>query len=780
MLSTESAVPPTNGAPATPGPTPDGVLTRAARSATAGGVFGTMVDVLHGKVVRHYAESIRQYLSIRVGDTREGDAALRKLRAIVAARPTESLVAAPGPRARLFELARAITDRHSTPSATAYRALPFLAAPEEHAAAVEAIRALPRDEGMELIELRYARELDASEIAFVTKEDPDDVAARLETATRRVHAALRARGCPAESLDQAALYAFALKRTGTASETPQEETHEPLPPSTVVGGRYAVDARVGTGSFGDVYRARDTQVSGHVVALKLLHHTSRGEVARAKALRELRLIASVFHPSIVQFKDHGWFEGRLWFVMPWYDGETLEARIQRGPMTRLEAQGIFVPLARALAAMHEGGIRHQDVKPDNIFLVELPGGDVLPVLIDLGVAAKEAEMVIAGTPDYFAPEVAAQFASIASSEPPGKAADMFSLALSLRNALAPEMEEDELAAGAIEAFIETRAKTTPSAPSTKELSYLAPHFRRWLSMNPDERPTAIEWIEELPILTEPERQRERRSRFLRRFVPFIITVAALFTATVLVLNQRAERQRMEAESARLSAANLRDDLRDSVAARQEVEELAARNRERERLTRGELQEQLREVEERAIGLRRRVTTLRQMRQSLGSRLGIAEEERNAIQSQLVSANASVSTLQGDLQRVREIAQAQTADVERMTTELSTVRERAGALQTQVESLEEEVARSEATIATVRSRLQAERARNSELESAVQAALQERARALRAAARGDSNGTTTMARPRATAMTPAAASPSTAMTTAPVEPPAPPRDPAAGE
>lgn len=763
MMSTESVVTPQ--APPTTNPSAssahEGVLARAARSVTVGGAFGSMVDVLHGKVVRHYAESIRQYLSIRVGDPREGETALRKLRAIVAARPTESLVAAPGPRARLFELARSITSRYSLPSATAYRALPFLAAPQEHAVAVEAIRALPRDEDMELIELRYARELDETEIAFVIKESPEHVAARLTIATARVQEALRARGSNEGALEQAVLFAFALKR-GEAIDATEEETHQPLPTSTVIGGRYAVDARVGMGSFGDVYRARDTQVSGHVVALKLLHHASRGEVARAKALRELRLIASVFHPSIVQFKDHGWFEGRLWFVMPWYDGETLESRIQRGPMSRLEAQGIFVPLARALAAMHEAGIRHQDIKPDNIFLVELPGGDVLPVLIDLGVAAKEAEMVIAGTPDYFAPEVAAQFASIGSSEPPGKAADMFSLTLSLRNALAPQMD-DELAAGAIEAFIETRAKTTPGAPTTKELQYLEPHFDRWLSMNPDERPTAIEWIEELPILTEPERQRERRSRFLRRFVPFIITVAALFTATVLILNQRAERQRMEAESARLSAANLRDDLRDSVAAREEVEELAARNRERERLTRGELQEQLREVEERAIGLRRRVTTLRQMRQNLTSRVGIAEEEREAIQSQLVAATRNVSSLEADLERVRGIAQAQTADVERMTTEVTSARQQTTALQARVESLEEEVARSEATVTTVRSRLVAARARVEELEAAVAVA--------RRQGRGTSmSGTVTSDAP--STMSSASDVPSATSTTAMAAPPAP--------
>src|SRR5690606_26644794 len=156
--------------------------------------------------------------------------------------------------------------------------------------------------------------------------------------------------------------------------------------------------------------AKDTEVPGHVVALKLLHQPACSADARQAALRELHHIAAVFHPSVVQFKDHGWHEGRLWFVMPWYEGETLESRLQRGSLSRAEARRIFEPLARALAAMHAVGIRHQDIKPDNIFLARVDGdGSVLPVLIDLGVAAKEAEMVVAGTPTYFAPEVAAQF-----------------------------------------------------------------------------------------------------------------------------------------------------------------------------------------------------------------------------------------------------------------------------------------------------------------------------------------------------------------------------------
>ena len=219
-------------------------------------------------------------------------------------------------------------------------------------------------------------------------------------------------------------------------------------------------------------------------ALKILHQPSPSEVERERAPRELRLIASVFHPSVVQFKDHGWHEGRLWFVMPWYEGETLEDRMEREPLTRDEARAIFEPLARALASMHARGIRHQDIKPENIFLATLPGDSApLPVLLDLGVAAEDAEQVFAGTPTYFAPEVACQFASVEEKPPVGHAADVFALALALRNALEPSTQED-VPSNAVETFIEARARAVPALPRNPQLRFLEPWFARWMALEP--------------------------------------------------------------------------------------------------------------------------------------------------------------------------------------------------------------------------------------------------------------------------------------------------------
>src|SRR3954471_21753770 len=186
----------------------------------------------------------------------------------------------------------------------------------------------------------------------------------------------------------------------------------------------------------------------------LLPSTTRRGRAGAAAMRELQLIASVFHPSIVQLKDHGFHESRLWFVMPLYRGETLATRLTRGGLSRREARALF----EALATLHGAGVRHQDIKPDNIFLAQLdPEAERrLPVLIDLGLAVKDAELVLAGTPTYLAPEVAARFAGVPDPAPIGPKADVFALALTLRQALDPSASDDA-AGGRVDSFVSARA-----------------------------------------------------------------------------------------------------------------------------------------------------------------------------------------------------------------------------------------------------------------------------------------------------------------------------------
>jgi eukaryotic-like serine/threonine-protein kinase len=341
----------------------------------------------------------------------------------------------------------------------------------------------------------------------------------------------------------------------TAGRIPHDANLEQpvLAIGAVVGDRYEVECLLGAGTFAQVYRARDLLVPDHSVSLKISRDPAIDAQAVRAAMRELQLIASVFHPSIVQLKDHGFYENRLWFVMPLYRGETLATRLSRGQLSRREARELFEALAEALATLHAAGVRHQDIKPDNIFLAQLdPEAERrLPVLIDLGLAVKDAELVLAGTPTYLAPEVAARFAGLPDPAPIGPKADVFALALTLRQALDTSWTEAETS---VDEFVARRARVAPHAPKRRDLSDLRGCFERWLNISPDVRPTADEFRRELKILTRKEERRARQLALARWLAPTALAVVALFATTAMVLTREAEHQRTEAHYERVRAS----------------------------------------------------------------------------------------------------------------------------------------------------------------------------------------------------------------------------------
>ncbi len=694
-------------------------LTQAAASiALSHGQPQTIVDVLHGRAFRYYAEGIRQYLAIRTGSTDHAEHYLTKLRAFVAKTESDSLIKAPGIRARLYRAARGYIRNSSrplpAPNKEQLEELPWRALPSAHTS-VSPLRGLRFDlnaEESELLELRFARELGVEELAFVYGKTAIEMESRLDAAMAQAKVILEKHGIRDEDrFGRIIIEAFALE----ARPRTRENNHdgiEPLPNGTIVGGRYSVEARVGLGAFGDVYRAKDTEVPGHVVALKLLHQAAHSKSAKQASLRELRLIASVFHPSIVQFKDHGWFEERLWFVMPWYDGETLESRLQREPLSREEALKIFQPLARALAAMHVAGVRHQDVKPDNIFLARIPGfgGDeVTPVLLDLGVAATEAEMVVAGTPTYFAPEVAAQFASVEQKPAVSNKADIFALALSLRNALEPETQDD-VAAGAVDTFIEQRSRATPHAPSKKALKYLAPSFDRWLNRDADVRPTADELAEELSVLALPEERRKRIKTILRWTIPMALALLGASGAAVTAFYQQAEIERQEANRARLTAFGLRQDLADT----REIAERLELRYEQSRLTRTELAKRLARTDGKVADLRNQLKDEERRLTRTRDRLAQNRQEKAEVEQHLSETERDLSDTERRLTATQQKLSTEEDAARRLGRQL--LREKDHKLELQAE------------LVALEARLDAEATKTEELQSAIARAVAARSRA----------------------------------------------------
>lgn len=710
------------------------LLALAAESlAATPGRLNTVVDVLQGQALRHYSEALRQYLSLRIGNPDVAETALSELRALVAAWRAEDLVAPPGVRANLFHAARKLSFKHAETRAPLAAGRTLLwRKPHKSLSSDEGRDRLRADPDAELLELRFARELKPEEIAHVMSQPLQSVQQRLELAETRAMQLLGLKPDKQDaftSLSRALLEAFSIEAPQSRPEPTLESEPHSVEPGTLIGGRFKIDQRVGAGAFGDVYRALDNDVPGHVVALKLLHQASPSDVARAVALRELRHIASVFHPSVVQFKDHGWFEGRLWFVMPWYEGETLEARMDREPLSRQEALQIFVPLARALVAMHSAGIRHQDIKPENIFLAKIQGQEVLPVLLDLGVAAKEAEMVVAGTPTYFAPEVAAQFAMRKGRGAITSKADIFSLALSLRNALEPSSQET-VVGGAVESFVMMRSTEMPELPGSKDLHFLAPTFKRWLSPDPERRPTAEEFSQELEILTQPEVNRARRRAVLRWAVPIAVGVLAVGSATFFVLTERAAEQARKARAAKAETAIVRTELGEESERRKALEENTSRLRteiESSNLSRQELVSQL------ASAQGRLASTSEDLSRSM-TREGALRNELNATTVRATQLSADLLATQDSLRQsearganLTDRLATATADLEATRVQLATTQSELLAARGELESTRGELTQARGDLASTRTQLEAERARAITFEAKVQDLEQDKAR-----------------------------------------------------
>ncbi|MEJ3744592.1 serine/threonine-protein kinase [Actinomycetes bacterium KLBMP 9797] len=174
----------------------------------------------------------------------------------------------------------------------------------------------------------------------------------------------------------------------------------------LLGGRYRLDERVGTGGMGDVWRATDTLLT-RPVAVKVLQPALVAQPGFAERFRsEARTLAGLRHPGVVNVYDYG-EDDVTYLVMAFVEGQPLNRRIEAaGRLSVGETVSIVTQAARALDAVHVTGVIHRDVKPGNL-LIE-PDGTV--VLVDFGVArqAAAAELTktneVIGTALYMAPE----------------------------------------------------------------------------------------------------------------------------------------------------------------------------------------------------------------------------------------------------------------------------------------------------------------------------------------------------------------------------------------
>ncbi len=181
-----------------------------------------------------------------------------------------------------------------------------------------------------------------------------------------------------------------------------------------VGTHYAIQQELGRGGMATVYLARDLRHE-RLVALKVLRPDLGAALGAERFTREIKLAAGLQHPHIVSVHDSGVTPaGQLWFTMPYVEGESLRARLEREKQLPVEeALQITREIADALDYAHQQGVIHRDIKPENILLSR---GHAM--VADFGVARAmgkesgsgghtltETGMAL-GTPAYMSPEQA--------------------------------------------------------------------------------------------------------------------------------------------------------------------------------------------------------------------------------------------------------------------------------------------------------------------------------------------------------------------------------------
>jgi tRNA A-37 threonylcarbamoyl transferase component Bud32 len=484
-----------------------------------------------------------------------------------------------------------------------------------------------------------------------------------------------------------ALAATVVDESGPASNLAPFPT-ELLPDvGHLVGGHYRLVRLLGKGMFGKVYVAQRVDVPAHQVALKVV---PREVYSGRNVERELVMLAAASHPNIAQLKDHGTTESYVWLTMPVYEGETLAERLRRGTLSLEEAHEIFLPIARALDALHEAGLRHQDIKPENIFLATF-AGRLHPILLDLGVAAERDATFVAGTILYASPEQLSALSKSPESLLLSDKMDTYCLASTLLVSLVGPRQFPGDGADTRLEIVQAqsiRASQPLAYSALPELSgapraKLRDAFCRWLDPDPKKRPSVSIMAEELDVLLEPQRERARRSerRRLRQKIVRRVTLAAILVlggVGALFAYSKRETLRLASElnRARAEGAASFDKLDTCVASHQLAQREAQVCREAKAKEQAEFKTMLDQISRSGESEGERARQMQALQATFATRLKTCEDEASASAKE---RSAEREKLTSEFQRKetqlvterddqKKLAETQTAELERCRTE----------------------------------------------------------------------------------------------------------------
>jgi tRNA A-37 threonylcarbamoyl transferase component Bud32 len=315
-----------------------------------------------------------------------------------------------------------------------------------------------------------------------------------------------------------------------------DEKGTPLEVGTTVGrGQYRVEGVLGDGGMATVYRVRHSVLQSQH-ALKVLDpELAREEGIRDRFLAEGRILAQLKHPNLVSVTDVVVEQGIAGLIQELLQGETLEDLIERRGVVPIEdIVSILVPVLQAVHHAHEAGIVHRDLKPSNIFLEDLAGSGLRPVVLDFGVARLDRSSQInhtvkhetragstLGTAHYMSPEQVRAPGSV------DRRTDVFAL-----GAILYEMATGEVAFDGDSEFDVMRriVDGTPGA-GPERVSIAAPLdavVRRALAPEPDERfDDCLQIAAALERAAQPRRRRRKRRRSAHEVDPAVGTGSAI-------------------------------------------------------------------------------------------------------------------------------------------------------------------------------------------------------------------------------------------------------------
>ncbi|MGK5692423.1 protein kinase domain-containing protein [Streptomyces sp. URMC 128] len=263
----------------------------------------------------------------------------------------------------------------------------------------------------------------------------------------------------------------------------------------LLAGRYRLDVEIGRGGMGEVWRAYDETLA-RAVAVKLLLPQDTDATAASRFRLEAQTAGRLNHPNVVGVLDFGEYDNRLYLVMELVEGDSL-ARVlsASGALPAEQVARLAAQAAAGLAAAHQQGIVHRDVKPANLLLdaggtLKIGDFGIARFLDDPG-AALTATGQIVGTGLYLAPERAL-------GRPAGPASDMYSLGCVLYQLLSgrPPFQADTAVA-----LLHQHLDNAPVPPRELGVTGLPPAFESYLlallAKQPEDRPTAqqaAEWF----------------------------------------------------------------------------------------------------------------------------------------------------------------------------------------------------------------------------------------------------------------------------------------------